>query len=49
MHYGLYCLSDTYHVGIASAPGDVTEGAVNEPYMGLWKDNEKGYEFATTI
>ncbi|WP_449401640.1 alpha/beta hydrolase family protein [Chryseobacterium wanjuense] len=44
----LLTFPDVYHVGIASAPGDVTEGAeVNEPYMGLLKDNKKGYEFST--
>ena len=39
---------DVYGVGIASAPGDLTEGAeINEPYMGLPKDNQQGYEFGT--
>jgi dipeptidyl aminopeptidase/acylaminoacyl peptidase len=39
---------DIYRAGIASAPGDLTEGAeVNEPYMGLLQDNKAGYEFGT--
>jgi len=39
---------DLYRVGIASAPGDLTEGAeINEPYMGFPKDNKTGYEFGT--
>ncbi|WP_027381232.1 S9 family peptidase [Chryseobacterium daeguense] len=39
-----------YHVGIASAPGDTTEGAeVNEPYMGLLEDNKTGYEYSSNI
>lgn len=39
---------DVYRAGIASAPGELTEGAeVNEPYMGLPQDNKVGYEFGT--
>ena len=35
---------DTYHVGIASAPGDLTEAPpINEPYMRLPADNPEGY------
>ena len=37
---------DVYKAGIASAPGEITEGAeIMEPYMGLPKDNKAGYEF----
>ena len=37
---------DVYKVGIASAPGELTEGAeINEPYMGLRQDNPSGYAF----
>ncbi|MDQ1806238.1 DPP IV N-terminal domain-containing protein [Chryseobacterium sp. CKR4-1] len=39
---------DLYKVGIASAPGELTEGAeINEPYMGLPEDNKEGYEWGT--
>lgn len=39
---------DLYRVGIASAPGELTEGAeINEPYMGLPQDNKAGYAFGT--
>jgi Tol biopolymer transport system component/dienelactone hydrolase len=39
---------DLYRVGIASAPGDLTEGAeINELYMRLPTDNKAGYEFGT--
>ncbi|MBK1897303.1 S9 family peptidase [Chryseobacterium paridis] len=39
---------DVYRVGIASAQGELTEGAeINEPYMGLPEDNKKGYEWGT--
>ncbi|MFA6084650.1 DPP IV N-terminal domain-containing protein [Mucilaginibacter sp.] len=39
---------DVYQVGIASAPGDLTEGAeINEPYIGLPQDNQAGYKFGT--
>lgn len=39
---------DLYRTGIASAPGELTEGAeINEPYMGFPKDNKAGYEFGT--
>ncbi len=35
---------DVFHVGIAGAPGDLTESpAINEPYMGLPKNNPEGY------
>jgi dienelactone hydrolase len=37
---------DIYRAGIASAPGELTEGAeINEPYMGLPKDNPGGFAF----
>ncbi|MCV9926702.1 S9 family peptidase [Flavobacterium sp. LS1R49] len=39
---------DIYRVGIASAPGELTEGAeINELYMKLPSDNKAGYEFGT--
>ncbi|NUY79831.1 DPP IV N-terminal domain-containing protein [Flavobacterium sp. MAH-1] len=39
---------DVYKAGIASAPGELTEGAeIMEPYMGLPKDNPSGYELGT--
>jgi len=35
---------EVYKTGIASAPGELTEGAeINEPYMGLPQDNPVGY------
>jgi len=35
---------DVFHVGIAGAPGDLTEAQpINEPYMGLPQDNPEGY------
>ncbi len=35
---------DVFHVGISGAPGDLTEAPpINEPYMGLPKDNPEGY------
>ena len=38
--------ADTYKAGIASAPGELTEGAeINEPYMGLPSTNKAGYDF----
>ncbi|MBT2622538.1 DPP IV N-terminal domain-containing protein [Chryseobacterium sp. ISL-6] len=39
---------DLYKVGIASAPGELTEGAeIMEPYMDLPENNKEGYEFGT--
>ncbi|WP_264537889.1 S9 family peptidase [Flavobacterium sp. N1736] len=39
---------DLYRTGIASAPGELTEGAeINEPYMGFPRDNKSGYDFGT--
>jgi dipeptidyl aminopeptidase/acylaminoacyl peptidase len=39
---------EIYRVGIASAPGELTEGAeINEPYMGFPNDNKVGYDFGT--
>lgn len=39
---------DLYKVGIASGPGELTEGAeINEPYMGMPEGNKAGYELAT--
>ncbi|MBY0574741.1 MAG: S9 family peptidase, partial [Undibacterium sp.] len=41
---------DTFKVGIASAPGELTEGAeINEPYMGLLSANKNGYDFGTNL
>jgi dipeptidyl aminopeptidase/acylaminoacyl peptidase len=41
---GMLTAPDVFHVGIAVAPGDLTEAqAINEPYMGLPKNNQKGY------
>jgi len=35
---------DVFHVGIARAPGDLTESPpINEPYMGLPEENPEGY------
>jgi dipeptidyl aminopeptidase/acylaminoacyl peptidase len=35
---------DVFHVGVARAPGDLTESpAINEPYMGLPSENPEGY------
>ena len=35
---------DTFHVGIAGAPGDLTESApINEPYMRTPQNNPEGY------
>ncbi len=35
---------DVFHVGVSSAPGELTEAAaINEPYMGLPEDNPDGY------
>lgn len=35
---------DVFHVGIASAPGDLTEApSINEPYMDLPERNSQGY------
>ncbi len=39
---------DTYRVGIASAPGELTEAPeINEPYMRLPQDNKEGYEYGS--
>ncbi len=39
---------DVYRVGIASAPGEMTEGPeIMEPYMGLFQNNKANYELAT--
>ena len=39
---------DVYSVGIASAPGEITEGAeIMEPYMDLPQHNKINYDFAT--
>jgi dipeptidyl aminopeptidase/acylaminoacyl peptidase len=35
---------EIFHAGVAGAPGELTEAAsINEPYMGLMKDNPEGY------
>lgn len=39
---------EVYKVGVASSPGDLTEGAeINEPYMGLPKNNKEGYDYGS--
>lgn len=41
---------EIYKVGIASAPGELTEGAeINEPYMDLPDNNKQGYQFGLNI
>jgi dipeptidyl aminopeptidase/acylaminoacyl peptidase len=41
---------EIYKVGIASAPGELTEGAeINEPYMDLPNNNKLGYQFGLNI
>ncbi len=41
---GMLTAPDVFHVGVAVAPGDLTELApINEPYMGLPEENPEGY------
>jgi dipeptidyl aminopeptidase/acylaminoacyl peptidase len=41
---GMLTAPDVFHVGVAVCPGDLTElQPINEPYMGLPKDNPEGY------
>ncbi|MEO6301589.1 MAG: DPP IV N-terminal domain-containing protein [Bacteroidia bacterium] len=41
---------DIYKVGIASAPGELTEGAeINEPYMDLPANNKEGYDYGLNV
>lgn len=41
---GMLTAPDVFHVGVAVAPGDLTESqAINEPYMGLPDKNRKAY------
>ena len=43
---GMLTAPDVFHAGIASAPGELTEGAeINEPYMGLLHQNSAGYNY----
>jgi dipeptidyl aminopeptidase/acylaminoacyl peptidase len=41
---GMLTAPDVFRVGVAMAPGDLTESPpINEPYMGLPEDNPEGY------
>ena len=41
---GMLTAPEVFHVGVSSAPGELTEaGPINEPYMRLPENNPEGY------